>query len=391
MKKIKYIGLVLVAMLMAPTLLIGCATGPTEELPPIKIGILAPFSGMGEYVSGLLENSVRAKLDEIGWEIAGRKIELITEDTAGDPVVGVDKARKLVEVDKVDVVLGPLYSHVAMAVADYLATTGTPLIAYSQHPKAMVMMGGNAFLPFGTIAASSVLLGSYAYDKLGYRTATLMFDDYAGGEGYMVGFTEVFKASGGTIVQTQRTPLGTFDYSPYITTIEDADVMAIWFIPPEAPSFYKQYTEYGKKMPILYTYLGTMLEEYLAQIGDSSIGSLGQGFYSPLLDNDLNKRFVQYMEERLGLAPSAYEYGIYVATTLFLEAVEATKGDTTPEKIINALKQVKVDTPGGKVSFTNERVGIGDQYILKVVKIEGKYMLEVLETNSQVVLKAPSE
>lgn len=391
MRQIKYIGLVLVAVLMALTLLIGCAPGPAEELPPIKIGILAPFSGMGEYHSGLLENGARAKLDEVGWEIAGRDIELIAEDTAGDPVIGVDKAKKLVEVDKVDVVIGPLFSHVAMAVASYLTPSRTPLIFYSLHPmEATRLGGGNVFMPVGTNGGSTAYLGSYVYDKLGYRTATLIFDDYVAGEAYTQGFIESFEGSGGTIVQIQRSPLGTFDYAPYIATMEEADVVALWFIPPEMPAFYKQYTEYGKKMPILYTYIA-LVEQDMVQMGDLSIGTLGQGIYTSLIDTAANKRFVKDMEQKYGWTPSYYEYGSYVSTSLFLEAVKATKSDTTSEAIIQALKQIEVDTPGGKLSFTDEGIGIGDQFILEVVKRGDRYMLEVLETYSQVVMKAPWE
>jgi len=390
MRRIKYVGLVVAAVLMVLATVVGCAPKPAGKLTPIKIGMLAPFSGVGEYDSKLIENGVRAKLDEVGWEIAGRKIELITEDTAGDPVGGVDKAKKLVQVDKVDVVLGTLFSHVSLAVAKYLATTGTPQIAYSKIPIAM-LAGKNGFLPLGTGVGNSDHLGSCVYNKLGYRTAAVIFDDYVAGEEYTEGFRKTFKESGGSIVQVQRSPLGTFDYSPYVATMKKADCVAFYLIPPECPPFYKQYTGAGLKMPLLYTDLSGWSDKDRTQIGDSCVGTVGQGIYSTLIDNDLNKKFVQTMKQKYGIYPSSYEYGGYLSTAVFLAAVKATKGDTTHEKIISALKKIKIDTPTGKLSFTDEGVGIGSKYILQVVKEGDRYPLKVLETYTKVVMKAPWE
>jgi len=391
MEKFKSVILVLLSasILIMVSSVMSWAADSKKESATIKIGNMAPYSGVGQFYAGLLEKGIRAKLDEVGWKIGGQRIELIQADTAGDPVTGTDKAKKLVESDKVDVIIGPLFSHVAMGVASYLTRFRIPLITYT-HPLAIVKMGGgNVFLPFGTMLANSDHLGSYVYKDLGYRTATLVFDDYVAGEDNTRGFVESFKKSGGEIVQIQRSPLRTIDYAPYISRMKKSDCVAIWFIAPEAPAFYKQYYEYGQKMPILYTQIDGLVENDLAQIGDRGLGTIGQGHYSDLINTDANKRWVKDYEKKYGSTPDHYVYMSYVCTSVFLEGLKLTKGDTTPEQINKALKKVKVDTPIGQVSFTDEGIGIGNTYIFNVVKKDNKYMLDVVQTYPQVVKKTP--
>ena len=243
MQNLRSFGLIVVSalILFIGSLGMSWAADPMKESQPIKIGNMASYSGVGQFHAGLLEKGIRAKLDEVGWKIAGRRIELIPADTAGNPVAGTEKAKKLVEADKVDVIIGPLFSHVAMGVASYITRFKIPMITYT-HPLAIVRMGGgNVFLPFGTMIANSDHLGTYVYENLGYRTATLIFDDYVAGEDNTRGFVESFRRSGGKISQVQRSPLRTIDYAPYISRMKRSDCVAVWFIPPGAPAFYKQY------------------------------------------------------------------------------------------------------------------------------------------------------
>ena len=173
MRYIKHVGLVMVAVIILLVLTLSCAPSATEE--PIRIGILVDYSGLGAQDMPYYENGAELKLDEIGWEIAGSKIELIRADDAGDPVKGAESAQRLVQVDNVDVVIGPVWSHVALAVSPIFAEFETPVVYVSVHPKAVLETGaGYAFLPKGTMAGSSYYAGVYAYEELGYRTATVL-------------------------------------------------------------------------------------------------------------------------------------------------------------------------------------------------------------------------
>lgn len=388
MKHIKYLSYIMVIMLIVAALALSCAPKPAAPEVPIKIGALLPFTGFNAINAEELKGGIELKLDEVGWEVAGRKIELILEDNATDPVVSVDKARKMVEADKVDVVLGPLLS--MFAVADYLTESRTPNIYFMHNGKGILEFGGgNTFLHFGTLEGLGYPLGLYAYDELGYRTATVIHDDFVAGEDFAGGTMKGFEARGGTIVQRQRSPLGNMDYSAYITAMNDADAVFFWFTPMSMLPFLTQYYDYGLKMPLVLPCCNVASEPALAEIGDITLGMVGTSMYTPLIDTDINKRFVDAFVKKVGTHPRTEGASSYIATTMFLEAVKIAGGDTSHEAIIDALHKVKVDTPAGTFSYTSEGLGIGDLFIQKVIKIGDRYAWEPIYKFSQIVLDVP--
>lgn len=389
MKKISFICLISVTILIYFTF-VPCYSNAAGE-GSIKIGLLLDYTGMGAGDIPWHEDGVKLKLDEVGWQIAGRKIELITADEGGDPVKGTEKAQKLVQADKVDVVIGPVWAHVAIAVAPVLAESKTPHILPNGHSIGILKRGaGNLFMLKGSNMGENYYSGVYAYEDLGYRTAVVLHDDFIGGEELAGGFVEAFKERGGTIVQIQKPPLGTFDFAPYLIAMKKADVLAIWLIPPELPAFYKQYQQFGLKMPIIHTFMQAW-HEIWKEGGDACLNTIGQIEYSASINTDLNKRFQKAFRDKYGKPASLFHEAGYVSAGIFLEAVKATKGDTRPEQINNALKKVSLQSPEGKLSFSPEGIGIGDELIVKVVKKDGRYETEVLKTYKQVVRKARSE
>lgn len=370
----------------------GTTTAASSQ--PIKIGLLVDYSGVGKMDQPFHENGIKAKLDEIGWQIAGRKIELIPADDAGDPLKGTEAVKKLIESDKVDVILGEIWGHVALAVAPLQAQSRTPTILVSGQPVEVIKAGGGAvFLMRGTFTGNAYYSGVYAYDDLGYRSAVVMYDDFVTGETFINGFTKPFTEKGGTIVQTVKPPLNTFDFASYLSNIKKADVLAMWLQPPELASFYKQYNQFGLKMPIIYT-SDTADSEMWAGVGDYCIGTIGQHEYSPFINSTTNNQFVDMLKQKNvnGWPPvMSFQEAGYTAATVFLEAVKATNGDTSHEKIIEALKNINVDTPEGKISFGPNGVGIGDELIVKITKTGNRYDKEVLKTYPQVSRKAPWE
>ena len=393
MRHVKYAGLVMAAVIVIMVLGLAPSCAPAAPEQPIKIGLLFDYSGMGAGDIPFHEDGARLKLDEVGWQIEGRKIELIPADDGGDPVKGVEAVKKLVEVDKVDVIIGPVWGHVALAIAPILAQSRTPNIIPSGQTMGVIQAGaGNEFLLRGTFSGNAYYSGVYAYEDRGYRTAVVMYDDFVTGEAFVTGFTKPFEERGGTVVQTVKPPLGTFDFAPYLTGIKTADVLAMWIQPPELPPFYKQYNEFGLKMPIIYT-SDTAENELWTAVGDYCIGTIAQHEYSPFIDTNTNKQFVELAKKKTGGMPPvmSFQEAGYTAVTVFLEAVKAAKGDTTHDKIIEALKKVSVDTPEGKISFTTEGVGIGNELAVRIIKKDGRYEKEILKTYEQVIRKTPWE
>lgn len=391
-KQVYMMGIAMVFLVVLGLVHSGYSEPTPRELPPIKVGALLSMTAGDPVGSNYIHQGIKFKLNEVGLEVAGRKIMLIMEDDAADPAIAVDKARKLVEKDRVDVVLGPLFSHCGIAVANYLTKSKTPNISPLGHPiQALKFGGGNVFLHPGTLGGTTAQMGTYAYDEIGYRTATVLVADYVTGEEYAKAFSDTFEAKGGRIVQTQRAPIGTMDFSAYVTGLAKADCLFLWLVPPDAARFAKQYNAAARKLPVICSPAFTLVEDMLAEIGDPALGWIGQGYYSSEIDTPINRKFVNAYTKAIGNRPIMHSEGGYAMTTLFLEAVQATRGETSHEAINKALGKIKVELPGGNFHFTSEGLGVGDQYILKVVKKDGRYIWDVVKKYDQVVVKALKE
>lgn len=373
--------LVLAVMLAAP------ACAPEEE-KPLKIGLLLPYTGFASpWTAPHCEAAVKLKLDEVGWEVAGRPIELITEDAASDPVVAVEKAKKLVEHDKVEVLIGPLWGASSIAVANYASQAGVCVSGYIQESMVCLRQTPNyQVMPFGTLAGGNVPAGYYAYDVLGYRTATTVYQDFVAGEEFIGGFEAGFEERGGTIVQRQAIPPGTIDFAPYLTNLEEADVLAYW-LAGTMNIFLSQYYEFQVKIPIIPVAGWCLESEPLREMGDIPLGIITSGHANEYVtDLPLNAPFVEAMYER-GYLPIQYTYAITASTTTFLAAVEATGGDTSPEKLHAAWLKVKVDTPAGVISFDEDGCGIGDLYTYQWTKEGGEYYWKPIKVYEQISFK----
>ena len=125
-------------------------------------------------------------------------------------------------------------------------------------------------------------------------------------------------------------------------------------------------------------------------MGDIPLGIITSGHANEwATDLPLNAPFVEAMYER-GYLPIAYAYSIYIATATFLEAVEATGGDTSPEKLHAAWLKVKIDTPAGPISFDEQGCGIGSLYVYQWTKEGGEYYWKPIKVYEQISMKCPA-
>lgn len=375
--KIKRIEFIIVILLTVVSLAPIHGSKAAEKLPPIKVGALMDYTGIvGE--AGQQELwGLKFKLDEIRWKVAGRRIVLIDEDSGYDTTRSMDKVRKLVEHDKVDVVIGPMSGPGAIQVGSYLKPLNVPNIAFLTHPKGVVDLG-YVFLPIGQSTTPLFQLGIYAYKTLGYRTVTVLRFDALYTKWLLNGFRDAFESLGGTVIQEQIYPF-TLDFSPFLVKMKKVDALVLTSLPTAIAPFLTQYHGYGLKMPIV-AYAEDIPEASLEQARDLALGMIAGTAYVPTIDTDINKRFVTAFTEKYGLRPDPYAAAMYSSLSLFLAAVEATEGDTTGEKIIKALKKVKLDTPAGYRGFNGKNIAIHDRYIVKAAKVDDHYRWRVMVT-----------
>ena len=387
---IKYGFVGITAFVFVLSSLIYSTAAPAAELPSIKIGTILPYTWEDPAVPQI-DKGLKMKLDEVGWKVAGRTIEFIREDDAGNAVKSVEKAKKLVEANKVCAIFGPILANCALAVAKYTTTSKTAQFTIVELPYAGNKMGGkNLFSINGTQQGITKNIGDYAFDVAGYRTATVMHQDFVAGEELAKGFIDAFEAKGGKIIQRQRVPVGTMDYAPYVTAIQKADVIVCWLLPQETLRLLPVYFNSGLNMPFIQLH-GSFPEEMLQQVGDKTLGIVSVIRWCRFDENPVNKQFVDAFTAKYGEAPIFSTVSAYEQMSFLLEGLKATNGDTTPEVLNNAIRKIKLSLPSGITSFNEEGIAIGDHNIVRVEKVGEKVVWKPIKKFSQVLYKSPNE
>jgi branched-chain amino acid transport system substrate-binding protein len=362
---------------------------------PFKMGFDEGFTGFMAVDATLTEHGIKTAMAEVNNQWMGRPLEYIKADNGSDPVQAVDKARQLVEKDQIDVMLGPIFSPANAAVTDYLAKSGgTPSVSIFGQPSVNLKTGNNlSFIPAGMFAMEGYLLGKYAVETLGYKTAnSINYEDTTGHE-LMRGFRMAFEQGGGKILTEKYVPIDTVDFSSYLTALKPADCTYNWIFGNGTGPFIKQYHDYGLTAPLVMTMADDLQEPVMKQLGDLSLNIVGSDHYLSELDNSLNKKFVaDYTKMWNGELPNMDSYGGWTAVNLFLAAVKKTNGDTSPEALKKAMADISIDTPIGTVTMSPYQsvfVGTGNFYIAKTQLVDGNYRWMPIYTYENVLFSNP--
>jgi len=388
LKRKKLLLLVSVICLVAALVISGCVPGaPPPAEKPITIGALYDMTGPAADLGPWFNEGMELALDEANHMAAGRPLNVIVEDSGTDAAITLDKVKKLVETDGVDVIIGPLMCDAQVAIAPYTSQHKTIMLCLFNGPIELVPYGNFIVFPT-TNGAQTMPLAYYAYDKLGYRTTIVIGSDDVDGHAFMGGYAAAWEERGGTVVQTIWVAPATMDFGPYIATFkQDADAVGFFFPnPAEVARFITQCSEFGVEPAILGTTVeGDMPSPVLEELGDDILGVIGQDAYISTRDDPLNHEFVAKVESRFGMTPGAIHQNSYALTKVVLAALEATGGDTTFDKLWPAILDVKLQTPAGPLSFTPQGVAITNCYICQARIIEGRYLWDVIDVYPDVV------
>lgn len=344
----------------------------SESAEPVKIGAILDITGPVAFMGQMLKNGIELRLEEAGWKVVGRPVKLISEDGASDLNLTNSLARKLVEKDKVNIMIGPLNHDFMIALEPYLVENKVPEIYISQAAPEIEAKNEWFFAPPGVVAQCGYYTGQYAYE-LGYRTATVLGADFITGYQWVGAFTQGFEGKGGKVIaHAGWAPIGTVDYGPYLASMKKADVCAAWTVPSKF--LVKQYREFGlwKKMPLMLIYTNEVPEADLVELGEAGIGLVGASLYTPRIDTPANHKFVAAFQKKYGRDPCEWDVIGYDAASVAIAALEATGGDTAPEKLRKAIHNVKIDLPTGPFSFSPSRYGMRSINMLKAEMMKGK-------------------
>jgi branched-chain amino acid transport system substrate-binding protein len=366
-----------IASMAAPNLVYAQNSGP------IRIGMLAVKTGPLASGGIDMELAITMFLKERDNTIAGRKVELIVADTTGAPATARAKAQELIEKNNVHCIIGPLAAFEALAIADYLNEKEMPTLGVSaaedmtqRHPSPWYVRLTS------TSAQCAYPLADYAAKELKYKKIITIADDFAYGHEMCAGFQRVFEDNGGKIIQKIFTPLTTPDYGSYVAQLKSADAIFMGYAGSNGFRFLRQFVEYGLKDKMAVIGGMTALDEsVLRNMGDEALGIVTTSWYSAELDNPLNKAFATAFRNQFKYDPGYYAGGTYVTSEVLEAALKTVKGNAEDKKaLMAAIRGNNVDTVRGVIKFDEFGNAIGNVYIRKVTKNDGRLVNSVIKT-----------
>ncbi len=357
---------------------------------PIKIGFFAPLTGFAAQTGKDMLNGLKFYLEEQKYEVAGRKIELLVEDTEAKPAVAMTKVRKLTEKDEVQVLIGGLMASTGYALKPYADRKKIPTIyALMASDDLTQRERGTWIVRTGwTSSQPSHPFGEYAAKELKLKKVVTIAFDYAFGWEVVGGFQRTFEENGGTVIQKLWAPVGTLDYGPYLGQIsKDADAVFALFFGAGALNFTKQFKQYGLKDKMKLIGGGVLTDEHvLPSMGDEALDVITTLHYSAALDTPANKAFAVPFKKFANKSASYYSENFYTGGKWIVECAKAINGDVEDrDKFLAALKGHKVtDDPRGPLEIDSYGNPIQNIYIRKVERVNGELQNTVIHTYPKV-------
>jgi branched-chain amino acid transport system substrate-binding protein len=368
-----------IGFLIAAALALGLM--PAQAQDKLKIGVITTLSGPPAVLGGQLRNGFQLAVKTLGGKLGGREAEIIVSDDELKPDVAVAKVKAFVERDKVDFVVGPIFSNMLLAIMKPVTDSGTILVSPNAGTSNFAGKECNANFFVTSYQNDQVheVLGKYAQDS-GIKRVFIMAPNYQAGKDSLTGFKHDFK---GEIVDEVYVPLGQLDYQAELTRIAAAKPDAIFVFLPGGMgvNFVKQFRQAGLADTVKFLSAFTVDESTLPAQQDAALGFFGGANWAPNLDNPQNKAFVAAYEKEYNAVPATYAFQAYDAAVLIDSAVTAVKGNLADKDGLRAaLKKADFKSLRGGFKFNNNHYPIQDFYLVKVAKrADGKFETEIAQ------------
>ena len=370
-------------MLLGTVALLALATAPAvAQQKTVKIGFVSTFSGPVAAIGNDMRNSFELGLDHLGRKLGGMPVEVIYEDDQQKPEVGVQKTQKLIESDKVDFVVGYIWSNVLLASLKPLVDSKTFTIVTNAGAS---QLAGELCSPYVFSTSwnndqTPQAVGLYMNQK-GVKTAFLIGPNYAAGKDMLEGVAATFK---GQVIGRELTRWpDQLDFSAELSKARAAKPDAIFAFYPGGAGiqFITQYAQSGLKGQIpLYTAF-TIDELSLPRLKDLAVGIPGAQQWVNDLPNEANKRYVADYKAKYKLSPSFYGSQTYDAAVLIDSGLKAVNGDMTKkDDLRKALEKADFKSVRGNFKFGPNHIPIQSFYLQDVVKQGDDYVLKTVAT-----------
>jgi len=330
---------------------------------PLKVGMITTLSGDGAGLGVDARDGFMLALKNAG--DAAREITVVTEDDGQKPELAVQIADKMIQSEQVDVLTGIIWSNLAMAVVPSAVAQDKLYLSVNAGPSALAGAGCNA--NYFNVAYQNdnfhEAMGQYASQT--YKKTFIMAPNYPAGKDSLTGFKRYYKNELAGEIYTQ---VGQTDYAAEIAQIRasGADSLFIFLPGGMGIAFMKQYAQSGVEIPVIGPGF-SFSQDVLPAIGDAALGVRNSASWSPDLDNEANRAFVESFKAAYGRLPSVYAAQAYDTANLLVSAAgKASVKDL--EAFRAALKAAEFDSVRGKFKFNTNNHPIQDIYVREVVK-----------------------
>ena len=364
---------------MAAGMTLMLATGVAQAQDKLKIGLITTLSGPPAVLGQQQRNGLQLAIKNAGGKLGGRDVDLLVQDDELKPDVAVSKVKAFVERDKVDFVVGPIFSNVLQAIFKPVTDSGTILISPNAGTSNFAGKECNPSFFVTSYQNDQVfaVAGKHAQDSR-IKKAFLMAPNYQAGRDALAGFKSFFK---GEVADEIYVPLNQLDYSAELSKIAAAQPNAIYVFLPGGMgvNFVKQFRQAGLADKVTFLSAFTVDESTLPAQQDAAVGFYAGANWAPNLDTPENKKFVADYEKEFGSVPATYAFQAYDAALLIDSALKATKGDTANKDALRAaMTKADFKSLRGGFKFNTNHYPIQDFYLVKVAKrADGKFQTEI--------------
>lgn len=368
------------------------AAGSAQAADKLKIGFMATLEGTYTVLGEDGQRGFQVAMKEAKAMAGGREIEVIVGSSDASPDSALRAARKLVEQDKVDIIIGPLSGSEGIAIRDYSKTQPqvTFINGISGAQETTYVTPSENFFRFNMDGAQwSAGLGEYVFNEKGYKTVATIGEDYSFIYTQVFGFALEFCGAGGQITERLWVPLGTKDFASIIASLpDDVDAIYLGLGGGDAVNFLNQYQQAGGDAKLIGGTImidGTVLSSK-GKAKDALIGTPGSGPQADTWDNEKWQAFVKdyqdaFPPDKRFPSPSLLATGYYNAFNAMKTCMDQINGELGDghKALRQCLATLELDAPNGKITLDSNRQAIGTNFVTEVVEVDGNLVNKLVK------------
>lgn len=337
----------------------------------VKVGLMLPYSGTYAKLGEAIENGFKMYVEDQGGKLAGQEIEYYRVDDESNPSKATDNANRLIQRDKVDILIGTVHSGVAMALAKAATASDTTLIIPNAGAEAITgpLCSKQVFRSSFSNAQPGYAMGVVAAKK-GYKTAVTITWNYSAGAESTGGFKQSFEKGGGKVVKELTLPFPGVEFQPLLTEIAaiKPDAVYTFFAGGGAVKFVQDYAAAGLKDKIPLLGAGFLTDGTLQAQGEAAQGLMTTLHYADDLNTDVDNKFrAEYTKRFPKLPPDVYAVQGYDAAQMLAAGMNAVKGDISKkDQMRDAIRNATIVSPRGTFTLSKSGNPVQDFYLREV-------------------------